>query len=178
MTVEWGDAPAWAALVVSVGAGGVAWRALKHAKTSASASEISAQAAVRQAAAAERQVELAESAFEAAKEQAAKSHLPVDTDATREALTSPNPGYVAWWVEFKPKNRYLLRNLGSETARNVEIDESRIRCAVRGDTRADTVPPLASMELLLIPAYGAPKPNEIWIRWDDHPEWVAVPLPA
>ncbi|MEU7751145.1 hypothetical protein [Micromonospora sp. NPDC049171] len=178
MTVDWGDAPAWAAFAVSVGAAGVAWRALKHAKTSASASEISAQAAVRQAAAAERQVELAEAAFEAAREEAGESRLPVDTSAAREALTSPKPGYVAWWCELKSKNTYVLRNIGTDTARNVEIDESRIKCVVRGDTRADEVPPQASMELLLIPVYGAPKPNEIWLRWDDHPEWAPFPLPA
>ncbi|MEV0811228.1 hypothetical protein [Micromonospora sp. NPDC050200] len=178
MTVEWGDAPTWAAFVVSAGAGGVAWRALKHAKASASASEISAQAAVRQAAAAERQVELAEAAFEAAKEQAAESHLPVDTSATREALTSPNPDYAAWWLVQTSKNRYVLRNIGTKTARNVEIDQSRIKCVLRGDTRADEVPPQASIELLLIPMFGAPKPNEIWVRWDDHPEWAALPLPA
>ncbi|MFG1736498.1 hypothetical protein ACGFLT_00565 [Micromonospora chalcea] len=177
MTVDWGDAPAWAGFAISLGASVIALRALKHSKDSAGASVISAQAAVRQAAAAERQVELAEAAFKAAEEKAAEPAAAVDTRPAQEVLVGPTPPYVAWWIEQRSKNNYVLRNIGTDTARNVEIDKSRIECPFRGATEVEELPPQASLGLLLIPAWGAPKPNELWVRWDEHPDWVAVPVP-
>ncbi|WP_328651325.1 hypothetical protein OG598_24995 [Micromonospora sp. NBC_00330] len=167
--VDWGDAPAWAAFAVSLGGTAVAIHAARSSKASA-------QAGVRQAAAAEEQVAIARRSLELAEQQALATGSPLRTDLIQQALT-PEVPYVAWWIDHRSKNTYVLRNIGTDTAREVEIDQSRIACAVRGATRADEIAPQASIETLLIPAWGAPKPNELWVRWEGHPEWKAVPLP-
>ncbi|MFC6023631.1 hypothetical protein ACFP2T_46695 [Plantactinospora solaniradicis] len=190
-TIDWADPPAWIAAALSLIAGAIALRALKHSKRSAdasttsaeasteaaSAAKVSAQAAVRQAAAAERQVELAEAALRLAEEGAARSNAWADTEPVTEALTGPKPPYVAWWVEHKSKNTYLLRNIGTDTARNVEIDDSRIACGRRMDVLYTEVAPNETAKFLLLPAWGHPKPDELWVRWEGRPEWTAVPVP-
>ncbi|MEU8430360.1 hypothetical protein [Micromonospora sp. NPDC048169] len=175
--VDWGDAPAWAAFLISLGSGAIALIALKYAKTSAQASEISAKAAVRQAAAAERQVELAEAAAEAADSGVSPPGKRPDSWTEGGSMEAAVLPYVAWWVEQRSKNTYVLRNIGTDIAREVEIDQSRIQCVVRSATKVDEIPPDASTEIFLIPMYGGPKPNELWVRWEGHPEWKAVPLP-
>jgi len=178
VSIDWGDAPAWGALAISFIAALTAILALKHAKDAASAASISAQAAVRQAAAAERQVEVAEAALKVAEEQASASQTTLATGAARAALASHHaPPYVAWWIENPSGHAYVLRNIGTDAARKVEIDESRIRCMLRGDTTADELPPRASMKILMAGSLAAAKPDELWVRWDGHPEWVAVPVP-
>lgn len=178
MSIDWGDAPAWGALAVSLSAAVSAVLAVRHAKYSASAAKTSAQAAVRQAAAAERQVEVAEAALKLAEEQATTSRTTLATGPARAALTSHHaPPYVAWWLENPSGQAYVLRNIGTDTARNVKIDESRIRCFLRGDTTAEELPPQASMKILMAGSLAAAKPDELWVRWDGHPEWVAVPVP-
>ncbi|MFJ6198852.1 hypothetical protein [Micromonospora sp. NPDC092111] len=172
--VDWGDAPAWAAFLVSLGSGAIALFALKYAKTSAQASEISAKAAVRQAAAAERQVELAEAAADAGVSPPDKRPDSWTEGGNMEGAAPP---YVAWWVEQRSKNTYVLRNIGTDTAREVEIDQSRIKCVVRCAAKVEEIAPNASTEIFLIPMYGGPKPNELWVRWEGHPEWKAVPVP-
>ncbi|MEH1098217.1 hypothetical protein [Micromonospora sp. CPCC 205561] len=174
--IDWGDAPAWAAFAVSLGGTGIALHAARSSKTAARAAEVSAQAGVRQAAAAEEQVSIARRTLELAEQQGDPKEAPVLMDRLRDALTE-EPPYVAWWLGQRSKNTYILRNIGTDTARTVEIDQSRIKCAVRGATTADEIAPQASIEILLMPAWGAPKPNELWVRWDGHPDWKAVPLP-
>ena len=176
MSIEWGDVPAWGALAISLSAAVSAVLALRHARDAASASKISAQAAVRQAAAAERQVEVAEAALKVAEVQASAAQTTLVTGPARAALSHPTP-YVAWWLENPTGQAYVLRNIGNDTARNVEIDESRIRCILRGDTTASEIPPQASMKLMMAGSLGAAKPDELWVRWEGHPEWVAVPVP-
>lgn len=176
MSINWGDAPAWGALAISLSAAVSAVLALRHARDAASAAKTSAQAAVRQAAAAERQVEVAEAALKVAEEQASSAQQPLVTGPARAALGHPTP-YVAWWLDNPSGQAYVLRNIGTDTARNVEIDESRIQCFLRGDTTAGEVPPHASMKILMAGSLGAAKPDELWVRWDGHPEWAAVPVP-
>ncbi|GIG93348.1 hypothetical protein [Plantactinospora endophytica] len=190
-TLDWADPPAWIAAVISLGAGAIALRALRHSRMSAEAStrsadastesaesaKISAQAAVRQAAAAERQVELAEAALKLAEESAARSSSTTKTELVTESLTGPKPPYVAWWVEHQQNQGYRLRNIGTDTARNVEVDRSRIKCVFRGDFPVAELPPNASVKILLSPMLNATKPGELWVRWEGHPGWMAVPVP-
>ncbi|MBM0258962.1 hypothetical protein [Micromonospora sp. 4G55] len=164
-----GDAPAWAAFGVSLVGTAVAIHAARSSKASA-------QAGVRQAAAAEEQVTLARKSLELAEQQALTTGSPFRSDLIHKAPTSEVP-YVAWWIDQRSKNTYVLRNIGTDTAREVEIDRSRIQCVIMGATGADEVAPSASTEVRLIPGYGGPKPNELWVRWEGHPEWKAVPLP-
>ncbi|MER7005243.1 hypothetical protein ABT297_19660 [Dactylosporangium sp. NPDC000555] len=174
--IDWGDAPAWAAFAVSILGTSVAVHSARSSKTAAAAAKTSAQAAVRQAAAAEEQTVISRRALELAEQQALTGSTP-RAELIQEAL-APQPAlYVAWWIEQRSKNTYALRNIGTATALSVEIDHSRIKCAVRGATTADELASGASIEVLLMPMMDAPKPNELWIRWKDHPEWHAVRVP-
>ncbi|MEE6260963.1 hypothetical protein [Plantactinospora sonchi] len=179
--IDWGDAPAWFAFFISVGAGIIALVALGYARKSAVSSEISAKATVRQAAAAERQVELAEAAAatQPGSRQDQQDQPGTQSGSTlRATIPRQKVSYVAWWIEHQSNDGYLLRNIGTGTARNVEIDESRIRCMVRSEFPVAELPPNASTKMLLSTSLAAPsKPGELWVRWDGHPEWVAVPVP-
>ncbi|MEU8069381.1 hypothetical protein AB0B20_06470 [Micromonospora sp. NPDC049151] len=174
--VDWGVAPAWAAFGISILGTVAAVHSARSSRTAAQASQTSAQTGVRQAAAAEEQVTIAKRALELAEQQALTAGTPGLQDSLQEALTQELP-YVAWWIDQRSKNTYVLRNIGTTAARNVEIDQSRIQCMLRGATQADEVDPNASVEVALIPMFGAPKPNELWVRWDGHPSWQAVAVP-
>jgi hypothetical protein len=174
--IDWGDAPAWVAFGVSMLSTFAAMHSARSSRTAAKAAETSAQAGVRQAAAAEEQLVLSRRALELAEQQALTGN-PLRTDLLQEALTPQQAPYVAWWIEQRSRNTYALRNIGTDTAYDVEIDQSRIQCVVRGATKADEIAPDASVEIILMPMMGAPKPNELWIRWRDHPEWQAVRVP-
>lgn len=174
--IGWGDAPGGAAFVVSIVGTWIAAQSARSSKVSAAAAETSAQATVRQAAAAEEQNVISRQALHLAQQQAQTGATP-GTELIQEALAPAPVSYVAWWIEQRSKNAYALRNIGTTVARNVEIDQSRIKCVVRGAATADKLAPNASIEILLIPMMGAPKPNELWIRWKDHPEWHAARMP-
>ncbi|MET8263170.1 hypothetical protein ABZU92_04150 [Micromonospora arida] len=177
MGIDWGDAPAWAAFGISIISAGISAGSVIYARSSARSTEVAAKAAVRQAAAAEEQTTIARRTLELAEQQVPASAGSAFMQQIEKVLTQETPPYVAWWIDHSSKNTYILRNIGTGTARDVEIDQSRIRCVVRGTTKADEVAPHASVEILLIPMWGAPKPNELWVRWDGHPEWQAVQVP-
>lgn len=83
---------------------------------------------------------------------------------------------VEWQVENVSKSAYVLRNLGSVTAEDVTIDEGQIQAIARDLPKGATIPPLASHKFLLMPALGAPLPNEVWVTWRGCSESQAVPL--
>lgn len=177
MSIDWGDAPAWAALGISIIGTGISIGSVVYTRTSARANEVSAKAALRQAAAAEEQTAIARRTLELAEQQAPTSASSEFMQQLGDVLADEAPPYVAWWIDHKSKNTYVLRNIGTGVARDIEIDQSRIQCVVRGAVRADQVDPEASVEILLMPMFGAPKPNELWVRWEGHPEWQAVRMP-
>ncbi|MFF5171752.1 hypothetical protein ACFY3U_03850 [Micromonospora sp. NPDC000089] len=170
------DAPAWAAIGTSLVSLGVAIHSAASSRTAARAAQTSAQAGVRQAAAAEEQVAIARRALELTEHQAHTTGISTEVDRIQEALSQEAP-YVAWWIDHRSKSTYVLRNIGTGTARDLTIDQTRIECVVRGTTEAAEVAPEASIEIILIPMWGAPKPNELWVRWDGYPDWKAVRLP-
>ncbi|WP_431905587.1 hypothetical protein [Micromonospora carbonacea] len=174
--VDWGDTPAWAAFGVSLAGTTVALHAAQSSRSAARSAEISAKAGVRQAAAAEEQVAIAREALKLAEQQSKTSGTPVHAGPVQEALTQKT-SYVAWWLDRRGKTTFSLRNIGNDTARGVNIDRSRIPCMVRIPPHPNEIPPGASIMLQLIPSFGAPQPSEIWVRWDGHLEWKAVPVP-
>jgi hypothetical protein len=72
----------------------------------------------------------------------------------------------------------VLRNTGDDIAENVELDVSRISAITRNLPRAAVVRPGEGFDMLLIPAWGHPLPNQLYVRWAGQDDWVAVPLVA
>lgn len=73
---------------------------------------------------------------------------------------------------------YVLRDIGSAAARNVEVDESRIGrgCSFNGPLKPPQIAPQQQMRFKL--TYWRPqRPRELWIRWQGHSEWEAVQVP-
>lgn len=103
MAIDWGDAPAWAALALSVGSFGIATWAAVESRKSRQATEESADAAKRSAVAAERSHELAEQQY-------------------RDSLPPP----VKLVVLPLRKDLYQLANDGTVTATGVTVDRSNL----------------------------------------------------
>ncbi len=90
----------------------------------------------------------------------------------------PEPAdLVTWSVEHRKGNTYALRNAGTATATAVTVDEGRVTSLHRLLPKQATIAPGSSEEFLLIGAFGAPIPREVWVSWDgaDRPVAVAVP---
>jgi hypothetical protein len=158
--MDWGDVPGWAAFVLAAAAFVLA---LFTYFMSRKYSRITAEAAVRAADAAEQANRLAEQ-----RSQPTVDHVGDDTD----------PPDVRWRLE-RPgnKQRFVLRNVGTDVATRVHIDPESLEVAHRFLPDAATVAPGASHEFLLIGAWQAPLPNEIWLSWDGSggPQAVAIP---
>lgn len=168
MSIQWGDVPAWVGGAVAVISAGVAtWQASearKARKESARWAEDSANASVRSADAAERSLALQEAAARAAE-----------------------PVKVAWRIDLVRNLMYRLRNIGTETATGVTVEDRR------GGSHLSSLPspnPLArnlpegvdiranqAHDFVLIPVAEYPLPTEVWIRWDGQPEAIAVAIP-
>lgn len=153
MQIDLGDAPAWAALLVSTGSLLIALRATRHAKDSAAASQDSALSARRSADAAERQAEAAEAA------------LP------------PPPPHVAWRVEWVGGQRYRLRNTGVGVATGVQIDTGKALELIGFEGSLERIPPNGSVSFLITESAEISAPDELLVTWDGQDEPVVVPVP-
>ncbi|MEU4776613.1 hypothetical protein [Micromonospora sp. NPDC023633] len=178
MAIDWGDAPAWSALGLSAVGTIIPISSARSSRASARSAEISAQAGVRQAAAAEEQVAIARESLRLAGGQSASSHAPTEIEAVQEALAQ-EPPYVAWWIEFKGHYLYALCNIGTATARNVEIDESRIGrgCSFKGQLKTLQMAPGQERRFKITYWWPSQRPRELWVRWQGHPEWKAIQVP-
>jgi hypothetical protein len=103
----WRDVPAWAALVISLGAALLSWRTLRWEKQSAQAAMQSANEAARANLIAERALEEGRGA-----------------NQQSEAPDDPTPR-VAWQIERGNGAQYVLRNVGRDVAELVYADQSR-----------------------------------------------------
>jgi hypothetical protein len=102
--MNWGDVPAWAALVVALGAAALSLRSRHWEKQSANAAEKSANEAARANLIAERALEQG-----AGGNQRAADGIP----------------QVAWQIERGSGAQYVLRNTGRDIAEHVYVDRSR-----------------------------------------------------
>ena len=89
---------------------------------------------------------------------------------------SGHPPKIRWRVENPEKNRFVLRNVGDDTAENVELDLSRIDAITRNVPKAAVLEPGEGVDMLLMPAFGHPLPNQLYVRWAGQDRWVVVPL--
>ena len=84
-------------------------------------------------------------------------------------------GDVSWRIERPSKNRYLLRNSGTDVAEHVEVDPSRAGVA-RHLPEDAVIRPGESAEMLIMGTWQQPVPDELYVRWQGQPDWVAVPI--
>lgn len=173
-----GDVATWAtagvavlALIVSAVSAAFSWKSLRWER-------LSAEAAGRSAEAAERANRLAERALE--RVPLATGFKPPTLEEIREigdlAQGVSSADGVRWRIERPSDNRYVLRNVGTETAEHVEVDPTQISAITRHLPRDAVLRPGEGADILIMGAFGHPVPNQLYIRWEGHPEWLAVPI--
>lgn len=147
-----------AAVVVSLAALGASLRGLKYLRASAEAAIRSANAA--ETANANRAIE-----------EAAAAGTPIPQPAARD---------VQWKIQRPTKNRFLLRNTGTDVATGVTIDERSIPAlpTPRGLPRGMAIRPGQAAKFTLMHAFGLSHVKEIWVWWDVQDTPVAVPVPG
>ncbi|HEX3731329.1 MAG TPA: hypothetical protein VHU91_00145 [Mycobacteriales bacterium] len=84
---------------------------------------------------------------------------------------------VSWIIEHPEKNRYVLRNTGTDVAEHVEVDPSQVGTIARNLPQDAVIRPGEGTDLLLLGTWQRPLPNQLYVRWAGHPDWIAVPLP-
>ena len=175
--IDWGDAPAWAAagvavlaLLISVPSAVLSWKSLRWER-------LSAEAALRSAEAAERANRFAEEAVRwqrAAAQDIEPTGIPSEEAFGNATVTQPPR--VSWQIENPSENRYVLRNTGSDVAEHVEVDPEQASTIARNLPRDATIRPGEGHDMLMMSAWGHPVPNQLYVRWEGHPDWLAVPI--
>ncbi|MCF1510117.1 hypothetical protein [Streptomyces glomeratus] len=166
--MNWGDVPAWGALVVAVVAAVFSGLALKHSRQSAEAAEQSAIASDRSAAAAERSAAADEAALTEMRREA-QERRNAEAEATR-----PKPDLR---VTRTGGVQYVLRNVGTGAAINVTV----VRAGKPGQCRSlpdgATLQPGEGHEFQILTAMGMPVPTTIYVTWDGQDDPVALEVP-
>ncbi|MEU2661198.1 hypothetical protein [Micromonospora sp. NPDC007220] len=100
--------------------------------------------------------------------------------AAAEAALPPPPPPVAWKVvHYRGEESFLLRNVGSEPALDVEVhtDGGRLRPTDDGKLKASELKPGGVIPFWMVTADQLPDIHEIKVRWRGSGDWVALPLP-
>lgn len=99
--------------------------------------------------------------------------------AVAEAALPPPPPPVGWEIRSggPQAKTWAMVNIGTEVAREVEIDQKRAPSVIRAEKGPGPVWPGASIPLINATTLGQPTLREIWVRWEGQPEWVPVPMP-
>jgi hypothetical protein len=156
---HFGDVPAWIAIALSSLALFRNWRSSKWEKQSA-------EAAVENAKQAGRANEIA------LRKLGISDQVPGASDA-RQA-----PPDVVWRLEKGDGAQYVLRNVGTDPAEDVYVDESRAPRINRYLPEGLIIQPGVGHTMLLKGSWQQPMPNELWVRWAGHEDWFAVPMPG
>ncbi len=147
MNPDWGDAPAWAAFVLSIVAVVISWRGQRRAN-----------------AAAERSALAAEQALAIQQRQAAEA----------AASAAPKPVFV---VERGLYAQYLLRNVGTAAATGVTVDPASLPDGAQDIPSGTQVAVGAAVTMILAGSLAGRFPTELMVKWDGQTDSVAVPLP-
>jgi hypothetical protein len=158
--MNWGDVPAWVALVVALCAAALSLRSLHWEKQSAEAAEKSANEAARANLIAERALELRGATNQQSE--------PADDPTHR----------VVWHIEGGDGAQYVLRNVGRDVAEHVYVDRARAPGINRNLPDDSVIRPSAGHTMLIKGSMQHPMPTELYLRWAGQDEWVAVPLPG
>ncbi|MER6175719.1 hypothetical protein [Streptosporangium sp. NPDC001681] len=155
LDIDWGDAPAFGALLVALLAYLNSRKTLRAQQESTKAQQENTEASVRSANAAEKAVALAE-------------------------LTARPPAApaISWRIEPVQNALYRLRNTGDATATGVNVDTEQTSGIVQGLPQDAAIRSGGSVEFYIIDVNEEPFPGEIWMYWDGHPDPLAVPVPS
>jgi hypothetical protein len=149
--MDWGDAPAWAALVVALGALEISRRARRDGKRSADAADRSATAAEQT---------LADQRREAAERRAAE-----------EEAARPK---VRLAIEYAGGHTYRLRNRGDAPAMEVR---NCTPCGAVDEWPADlNLQPGEAHEFMIAEDMGNQAPTHIAVIWVGQPDPVNLPV--
>lgn len=102
-------------------------------------------------------------------------HPGEPSDALSTDSDLPN---IQWSLTRGGKNTFVLRNVGSDVAEGVTVLPQSAAEISRNLPDGATIQPNASVEFLMIPAWGAPVPNEIQVAsagFVKDPQIVPVP---
>ncbi|MFJ9853975.1 hypothetical protein [Streptomyces sp. NPDC101150] len=156
-----GDIATWAGVAVTLLISVCAWTdSRRHARIGQEANEISHM----QAEAAERRASAVEDALAAA--------LRVLGDrAPGPSLELPESwggrrGEVRWEVRRCGRHRFVLRNVGSDTAFGVRIDPDGLGVSAHNLPQDATVRPDESVQFVMAAGFGRRLPDEVCVRWD------------
>jgi hypothetical protein len=138
----------------------LSWRSLGWERLSAEAAGRSAQEAERANRLAQRALEL-------------RGPPPTAESSGESQGIGPD---VGWRIERPQGDRFVLRNTGAEIAEHVFVDESQLPPIHRNLPVDTVIRPGEGHDMLLKGARGHPMPNQVYVRWEGHPEWFAVPI--
>lgn len=105
--------------------------------------------------------------------------------AAEQARAQADPPAVDWRIEHRNYGVFLLRNIGTDTATGVTVDQSTIDWDWSGPEAAfadelphkQNIPSGASHEFLMRDTCDAVVPGQLWVSWHDGGP-VAVPIPV
>ncbi|GHE84935.1 hypothetical protein GCM10018772_05080 [Streptomyces fumanus] len=174
MAIEAGDGAGWAgAFFAGITILITLWQQRRQRKQQEAADDI----ARRQAEAQERRMLAAEENL-----QRLIAQLPAAIQAHAQAQIATPPERhaeaVSWELRRPNKNRFVLCNVGSETAAGVKVDLGGHPAGLTRRVPQDAVVrPKESVEFMMMAAWGAPLPGRVAVSWDgaDEPAIVAVP---
>lgn len=82
-----------------------------------------------------------------------------------------------WIIDNLNPARWRLRNLGAD-AHDVEIDRSNLDVeSVKIEGDLSVVPRMGAVDIKIQTRWKVPLPNELLVRWREHPNAVGVRLP-
>ncbi|TPG31660.1 hypothetical protein [Mycolicibacterium hodleri] len=167
--MEWWKDPAWyslfaaiLALIFSVPSAVLSWKSLKWERDSADSARRSAEAAEQANLFTERALAL---------------NAGVDPGEVR-ALAPASRGDVSWQIEHRGGSQYVLRNTGTDIAEHVSVDAEQLGGLARSVPADAVIRPQQGVDFLILATWGHPAPNQLYIKWNDMQEYVAVPMPA
>ncbi|MER7816952.1 hypothetical protein [Streptomyces sp. NPDC096153] len=179
--MDMGDMPAWAALVVSVGAVAVSLKARGDGSRAADAAEKSVTEAKRSADASEQAVTEARRSSDAAERSAAVAEETL-ADQRREAAerraaeAETNRPRAVLKIEHANKAKWHLMNHGTAAAENIVcVDEVD---ALIGDWPTGlSLPPGEIHDFMMAGSMQASIPSVLRVKWDGQDEPVPLRVP-
>lgn len=184
MSINWGDAPAWVAIAISVTTSGYTAiegriRERRQRRLDEQASQISERAtaaAERRALAMERQAETFER-FVRASVQLKPGQMTEGGFMQRDAYKESRL-HTTWAVQQMSDLVFALRNTGSRAAIGVSLDRARLPTIVRHVPEDAVVRPGEAAEFIMAGTRRNPLPAEIWVSWEGQEGFVPVPVPG
>lgn len=161
------DYIAIASAVAAVLSAGIAWRALRYARTQAASAAEAVTEARRAAVAAE------QSAQEATRANALAVEANQIAARTNELNTPPE---IAWQIAQLGNSKYRLRNIGTATATGVTADPAITDGPAQQLPDNETIYSSGGHDFFA-PRVMGPNLTFLSLTWDGHPDPENIPLP-